>query len=71
MKGNYPIDCEQGDYLFVIVAKGLSKGYVRIDMNGFEIPTESEEVTLGGDKYYIFKSKNAYQAGTYNIDINS
>lgn len=71
MKGNYDVECEQGDYLFVIVAKSLSKGYIRIDMNGFEVPTERTEVTLGGDEYYVFKSKNAYQASTYNIDINS
>ena len=71
MKGNYDVECEQGDYLFVIVAKSLSKGYIRIDMNGFEVPTERAEVTLGEDKYYVFKSKNAYQASTYNIDINS
>ena len=71
MKGNYDVECEQGDYLFVIVAKSLSKGYIRIDMNGFEVPTERTEVTLGEDEYYVFKSKNAYQASTYNIDINS
>lgn len=71
MKGSYDVECEQGDCLFVIVAKSLSKGYIRIDMNGFEVPTERAEVTLGGDEYYVFKSKNAYQASTYNIDINS
>lgn len=71
MKGNYDVECEQGDYLFVIVAKSLSKGYIRIDMNGFEVPTERAEVTLGEDEYYVFKSKNAYQASTYNIDTNS
>lgn len=71
MKGNYDIACEQGHYFFVIVAKSLSRGYIRIDMNGFEIPTERTEITLEGDEFYVFKSKNAYQTSTYNIDINS
>ena len=57
-----------GQYLFVIIPISRKEEFRRckMDMNGFEIPFDIAEST----DYVICKSKNVYQAGTYNIDIN-
>jgi hypothetical protein len=69
MRGAYDITVAQDNQRFyVILGKSLS-GFIRIDMNGFEIPmTKMPDSTL--EAYNIYVSDNAYQAGTYNIDVN-
>lgn len=68
--GNYDITFNQGDYLFVIVGTSVKDGFYRADMNGMEIPLNNEG-TINDGSYTVFKSINSYNAGTYNIDINS
>jgi hypothetical protein len=40
-------------------------------MNGFEIQFTESTQTISGKAYKVLTSENTYQAGTYNIDINS
>ena len=70
MRANYDVTCGQGEYLFIILGESLRPGFIRADMNSFEIPFEETAVTINGNVYAVLKSQNAYQAGTYNIDIN-
>lgn len=67
------ITCEDGDNIYVVIGEELASEFIRLDMNGFEIPfLEGERtVVIDGVKYYIYISSNTYKAGTYNIDINS
>lgn len=67
MRANANITCEAGDYIYVIIDSNLRDGFIRADLNSVEIPFEADETV--GD-YTVLKSSNAYQAGTYNIDIN-
>lgn len=69
IRNNVDVTCEEEDNIFVVVGKNLS-GYIRIDMNGFEIPTTKENVTIDGTEYEVYTSVNQYHEGTYNIDIN-
>lgn len=70
MRESKDITCSEGDNIFVVINKNLRYGFIRIDMNGFEIPfTESTEV-VDNTEYSVFTSNNTYRAGTYNIDIN-
>ena len=71
MKGNYSIPFTAGQRLFVIVEDILRDRFVRADMNGVEIQFTETTQTISGKTYYILTSENTYQAGTYNIDINS
>lgn len=67
-KKNYDVIFNNGDYL-IIVTEG---GFIRADMNGLEIPfNEPQNVIIDGKIYKVYKSKNTYNQGTYNIDINS
>lgn len=61
---------EDGQYIILIMGSSLSEGFIRADMNGFEIPFEAEDITVDNKSYKVYKSLNTYQAGTYNIDIN-
>lgn len=70
MRGAYDVNVAEGDYIFVIVGDTLKDGFIRADLNGFEIPFEESETIVDGVKYRVFTSENEYQAGTYNIDIN-
>ena len=71
MKGNYSIPFTAGQRLFVIVEDILRDRFVRADMNGVEIQFTETTQTISGKTYYVLTSENTYQAGTYNIDINS
>ena len=71
MRGNYDIPFNDGDYLYVVVGKSLRDGFARADMNGVEIQFNETEITQDGKQYVVFTSKNTFQRGTYNIDINS
>lgn len=70
MRGAYDVTVEQGNNLFVIVGDSLEQGFIRADMNGFEIPFVESSITVSGNAYKVFTSENTYNAGTYNIDIN-
>lgn len=61
---------EDGQYIILVMGSSLSEGFIRADMNGFEIPFETEDITVDNKSYKVYKSLNTYQAGTYNIDIN-
>ena len=63
------ITCNDNDHIYIVVGKNLS-GYIRMDMNGFEIPATKIEVNINGTDYDVYTSVNTYLAGTYNIDIN-
>ena len=70
MRGSYDVVCAQGDHIIIILGESLRPGFIRADMNSFEIPFVETTVTVDGNVYAVLKSQNAYQAGTYNIDIN-
>ena len=70
MRGAYNVNFANNDHLFVIVGDTLRSGFLRADLNGFEIPFTESSVTIDGKVYKVFTSDNAYQTGIYNIDIN-
>ena|GEM_PF-5158212 len=70
MRGAYNVTCADSDNIFVVMSKGLRPGFIRADMNSFEIPFDETTVTINDEEYSVFTSRNAYEAGTYNIDIN-
>ena len=56
------------DYLIIVT----NENFIRADMNGLEIPfDEPYEINVDDTIYRVYKSKNTYKQGTYNIDINS
>lgn len=69
MRCTKDITCEQGDNIIVVVGDSLS-GYLRADMNGYEIPFDNTDVIINDTFYKVYTSKNKYNAATYNIDIN-
>lgn len=71
MRNNYNIDFSDNDYLFIILGSSLDQNFTRADMNGVEIPFDRTEITVDNESYVVYKSKNKYRQGTYNIDINS
>lgn len=70
MRGAYDITFAQEDKLYIILGSSLRDQFIRADMNSFEIPFNETIVEIEGKSYSILESKNAYMAGTYNIDIN-
>lgn len=70
MRGAYDITCNEGDHIFVIVGEKLREGFIRADIDGFEIPFDETAVTVDENLYKVFTSRNIYLAGEYNIDIN-
>lgn len=70
MRANYDVTCAQGDHIIIILGETLRHGFIRADMNSFEIPFNETTVTVDGNTYAVLTSANTYQAGTYNIDIN-
>lgn len=71
MSGSYNVPVNDGDHIYVVVGAALRDGFRRADMNGVEIQFNESAVTVDGKQYVVFTSKNAYQRGTYNIDVNS
>ena len=71
MKGNYYINCNEGDHIYIIVGSEIANSFSRADMNGIEIPFNERTVEIEGKSFKVYESKNIYQAGVYNIDINS
>lgn len=70
LRGAYDITCNQGDHIIIIVGSALVEGFIRADLNGFEIPFTSQKVTKNGNDFWVMTSENVYVEGTYNIDIN-
>lgn len=71
MRGNYDITVNQDNHIFIVVGSSLRSGFRRADMNGVEIPFTESSVTVDGKAYKVFTSVNIYNAGTFNIDVNS
>lgn len=69
--GNYNITFTTGQNLIIVVEDILRDRFVRADMNGVEIQFTETTQTISGKTYKVLTSENTYQAGTYNIDINS
>lgn len=69
--GNYNIPFTGGQNLIIVVEDILRNRFVRADMNGVEIQFTETTQTISGKTYKVLTSENTYQAGTYNIDINS
>lgn len=70
IRGAFNVECGEGEHIIVIVGDTLKKGFIRADLNGFEIPFNVEKITKDGNVYWVYTSENVYHAGTYNIDIN-
>lgn len=70
MRGAHDITCNNGDNIIIVLGTGIRGSFLRADINGFEIPFTETEVEIEGSLYRVFVSKNTYDAGTYNIDIN-
>lgn len=70
LKGNYNITFDQDDKLFVITESSF-EGFIRADMNGMEIPMSKNHIVIDDIQYNVYTSKNTYNSGRYNIDINS
>lgn len=70
LRGAYDINCSQGDHIIIVMGESLASGFIRADMNGFEIMFNKRTVTVGSDRYVVYTSENIYDAGSYNIDIN-
>ena len=69
--GNYNITFTAGQNLIIVIENILRDRFVRADMNGVEIQFTETAQTISGKTYKVLTSENTYQAGTYNIDINS
>ena len=70
LRNNYDVECEDGDHIIVVMGRSLANGFMRADLNGLEIPFNSENITYNGEEFTIFTSVNKYTGGIYNIDIN-
>ena len=70
-KASVSITCNEGDSLYIVIGAEKEESFTRADMNGIEIPFIRSTVTIDTTEYVIYTSENTYQAGTYNIDINS
>jgi hypothetical protein len=70
IRGAFDVECEEGSHFIVIVGEALKDGFIRADLNGFEIPFNVQKITRDGNNYWVFTSENVYHQGTYNIDIN-
>ena len=69
LRGNYDVAVGEGQHIIIVLGASMADGFMRADMNGFEIPFSIETVTVRDNEYKVFTSSNTYHAGTYNIDI--
>ena len=61
MRGAYDVTVADGDNTIIVVGDSLKEGFIRADMNGFEIPMTESSVTVDGVAYKVFTSVNTYQ----------
>ena len=59
-----------GEHIIIVMGDTWRPAFFRADMNGIEIEFDESAVTVDGKDYKALVSKSAYEAGTYNIDIN-
>ena len=69
MRGAYDVTFTEGQKLIIIVGASLRSGFIRADLNGFEIALTEETITVD-DKEYVVLTSESWNAGEYNIDIN-
>ena len=66
--GRYSMVATHGDNFFVLCPSGMS--IQGMHMNGIDLPVESATgVLVDGKSYLCYKSSNAYEAGTYIIEV--
>jgi hypothetical protein len=57
-----------GDYMFICIPYSMNLS--RITMNGWNIPLNPyDSQVIGGHAYKIYKTANAYDAGTYTVVV--
>lgn len=67
LDGKYQIPIEnENDRMFVIIPTSIGAQLQRITMSGFEIPCD----IIRDEKYIIYKSRNRYTRGVFEIDLN-
>lgn len=71
MHNNYNVTLANGQKIIIVLGETLREQFIRADMNGMEIQFVETTQTINDNVYKVFTSENTYQAGTYNIDINS
>lgn len=59
-----------GEHIIIVMGNTWVPAFIRADMNGAEIEFDETTVTIGDNSYKVLTSKNVFEAGTYNIDIN-
>lgn len=67
---SFNIELNQDNYLYIIVEDSDTDKFIRADLNGLEIPFETNNIDYNNKTYTIYKSINRYNEGIYNIDIN-
>lgn len=67
LAGTYNISVINNDYIFIIMSEVLAEGFIKAEMDGFEIPFIRHDDTPSG--YVCFQSANTYIGGNYNIDL--
>lgn len=70
LRSNHDVECQDEDHIIIVMGKSLANGFMRADLNGLEIPFDSEDITINDEEFTIFTSINKYTKGIYNIDIN-
>lgn len=71
MKMNVNVTVTQGQHIIIVIKKPFDAYFSRADINGTEMPFTVTEETVDGEEYAVYTSDDAYNAGTYNLDINS
>lgn len=64
------ITVADGEHIIIMMGDAWVPAFIRADMNGAEIKFTESTVTIDGKNYKMLTSKSAFEAGTYNIDIN-
>lgn len=68
--GDYQIEIEQGEYMWLCVPSGMS--IKRVTSNGFDVPMESAATVAvdGKGNYLCYRSSEAMNAGTVSIAVS-
>lgn len=64
------VTVSDGDHIIIVIGESWTSAFVRADMNGIELDFDESTVTIDNKNYKVLTSKNTFEAGTYNIDIN-
>lgn len=71
MQGTYPVACNQGDRIYIIIPDSLGDIFSSASINNTEIIFTQSSVVINDIIYKVFTSATTYNAGTYNVKINS